>query len=64
MRRTGEDPLAVAKDLIAATFYTDGLETLHGNQTTRRRCRLRAQAYAGAGQYEETRRPLSRPGCS
>ena len=28
MRRTGQDPLTVAEDLIAATYFTDALETL------------------------------------
>ena len=54
MRRTGGDPLAVAQDLISATFYTDGLETLQGISDPKA-LPLRAQAYAGDGQYEEAK---------
>ena len=52
MRRTGQDPLAVAEDLNTATYYSDGLETLHGNENPEA-LPLRAQALAGLGRYEE-----------
>jgi soluble lytic murein transglycosylase len=54
MRRTGGDPLAVAQDLISATFYSDALETLHGI-TDPKALPLRGQAFAGLGQHEEAR---------
>jgi soluble lytic murein transglycosylase len=54
MRRTAKDPLAVAQDLISATFYSDALETLHGS-TDPKALPLRAQAYSGLRQYEEAR---------
>jgi soluble lytic murein transglycosylase len=52
MRRTGEDPLAVAEDLNAATYYSDALETLRGIDDPEA-LPLRAQALAGLGRYEE-----------
>ncbi len=54
MRRTGSDPLAVAKDLISATFYSDALETLQGTKDPKA-MPLRAQAFAGLGQYDDAR---------
>ncbi len=54
MRRTGGDPLTVAKDLNAATYYSDGLETLAGNDDPKA-LPLRAQALAGLGRYDEAR---------
>jgi soluble lytic murein transglycosylase len=52
MRRTGGDPLAVAEDLINATWYSDALETLRGVDDLEA-LPLRAQALAGLGRYEE-----------
>ena len=52
MRRTGQDPLAVAEDLIAATYYSDALETLRETDDPKA-LPLRAQALAGLGRYEE-----------
>jgi soluble lytic murein transglycosylase len=52
MRRTGQDPLAVAEDLNAATYYSDALETLRGTDDPGA-LPLRAQALAGLGRYEE-----------
>jgi soluble lytic murein transglycosylase len=54
MRRTGGDPLAVAQDLISATFYSDALETLQGI-TDPKALPLRGQAFAGLGKHEEAR---------
>jgi soluble lytic murein transglycosylase len=54
MRRTGRDPLAVANDLIAATFYSDALETLQGVDDPKA-FPLRAQAFAGLQEYEQAR---------
>ncbi|MBL7200045.1 MAG: transglycosylase SLT domain-containing protein [Anaerolineae bacterium] len=55
MRRTGPDPLATARDLIAATYYSDALETLRGIDDPEA-VPLRAQALAGLGRYEEAER--------
>jgi soluble lytic murein transglycosylase len=52
MRRTGQDPLAVARDLNAATYYSDALETLRGLDDPEA-LPLRAQALAGLARYEE-----------
>jgi len=52
MRRTGQDPLAVAKDLNAATWYSDALEMLRGIDDPEA-LPLRAQALAGLARYEE-----------
>lgn len=54
MRRTGPDPLVVARDLIAATFYSDALETLAGRSDPKA-VPLRAQGFAGLGRYEDAR---------
>ncbi len=54
MRRTGPDPLTVAKDLIAATYDKDALETLQGTDDPKA-LPLRAQALAGLGRYDEAR---------
>jgi peptidoglycan lytic transglycosylase len=54
MRRTGGDRLAVAQDLISATFYSDALETLQ-EISDPKALPLRAQALAGMGQYEAAR---------
>jgi len=51
MRRTGQDPLAVAQDLNTAYYFTDALETLR--QTGELEALpLRAEALAGLQQYE------------
>ena len=52
MRRTGQDPLAVAEDLNAATYYSDALETLRGTDDPEA-LPLRARALDGLGRYEE-----------
>lgn len=52
MRRTGQDPLTVAEDLNAATYYSDALETLRGNDDPEA-LPLSARALAGLGRYEE-----------
>ena len=52
MRRTGEDPLAVAEDLNAATYYSDALETLRGVDDPET-LPLHARAMAGLGHYAE-----------
>jgi soluble lytic murein transglycosylase len=52
MRRTGQDPLVVAEDLNTATYYSDAVETLRGNENPEA-LPLRAQALAGLGRYEE-----------
>jgi len=52
MRRTGRDPLAVAGDLNAATYYSDALETLRGIDDPEA-LPLRTRALAGLGRYEE-----------
>ncbi len=52
MRRTGQDPLTVAQDLISATYYSDALETLQGTDDPKV-LPLRAQALAGLGQDDD-----------
>jgi soluble lytic murein transglycosylase len=52
MRRTGQDPLATAEDLNAATYYSDALETLRGINDPEA-LPLRARALGGLGRYEE-----------
>jgi soluble lytic murein transglycosylase len=52
MRRTGQDPLTVAEDLNAATYYSDALETLRGIDDPEA-LPLRARALSGLGRYEE-----------
>ncbi|MFB0538305.1 MAG: transglycosylase SLT domain-containing protein [Anaerolineae bacterium] len=52
MRRTGQDLHAVAEDLNAATYYSDALETLRGNDDPEA-LPLRAQTLSGLGRYEE-----------
>jgi soluble lytic murein transglycosylase len=52
MRRTGRDLLAVAEDLNAATYYSDALETLRGNDDPRA-LPVRARALSGLGRDEE-----------
>lgn len=54
MRRTGQDPLTVAQDLISATYYSDALETLHGIGNPKA-LPLRAQALTGLGQDDDAR---------
>ena len=52
MRRTGQDPLAVAQDLNAALYYSDAVETLHDVQDPKA-LPLRGEALAGLGRYAE-----------
>jgi soluble lytic murein transglycosylase len=52
MRRSGRDPLAIAKDLNAATYCSDALETLRGVDDPKA-LSLRAQGLACLGRYEE-----------
>jgi soluble lytic murein transglycosylase len=52
MRRTGQEPLAVAQDLNAATYHSDALETLRGIDDPEA-LSLRAQALAGLRRDEE-----------
>ncbi|UCC65089.1 MAG: tetratricopeptide repeat protein, partial [Anaerolineae bacterium] len=52
IRRNGQDPLAVAEDLSAATYYSDALETLRGIDDPEA-LPLRARALSGLGRYEE-----------
>ncbi len=52
MRRTGHDPLAVAKDLLAATYNSDALDTLR-NVDDPKAWPLRAEALAALGRYTE-----------
>jgi soluble lytic murein transglycosylase len=52
MRRVGQDPLIVAEDLNAATYYSDALETLRGINDPEA-LPLRARALSGLGRYEE-----------
>jgi soluble lytic murein transglycosylase len=52
MRRTGQDPLTIAEDLNAATYYSDALETLRGIDDPEA-LPLRARALSGLGRYEE-----------
>ncbi len=55
MRRTGQDPLAVAKDLNAAYYYSDALETLRGIEDPEA-LPLRAAALSGLQRLKEARR--------
>ena len=52
VRRTGHDPLAVARDLIDATYFNDALDTLR-TSTDPKAVPLRAEALAGAGRYQD-----------
>ena len=52
MRRTGKDPLAVARDLNAAYYYSDALETLRGVEDPEA-LPLRAVALAGLYRHGE-----------
>ncbi len=52
MRRTGHNPLAVAKDLLAATYSSDALDTLR-NVDDPEAWPLRAQALAALERYAE-----------
>jgi tetratricopeptide (TPR) repeat protein len=54
MRRSGQDPLAVAKDLNTAAYYSDALETLRGIANPKA-LPLRAQALTGLERYEEAK---------
>jgi soluble lytic murein transglycosylase len=51
MRRTGQDPLAVAQDLSNAYYFTDALETLRQTGEIGA-LPLRAEALAGLQQYD------------
>ena len=52
MRRTGPDPLQVAEDLNAASYYSDALETLREVEAPEA-LPLRAEALAGLGRDAE-----------
>jgi soluble lytic murein transglycosylase len=52
MRRTGQDRLAVARDLNANLYYSDALETLRGVEDPEA-LPLRGQALAGLQRHEE-----------
>ena len=52
MRRTGEDPLAVAENLSAAYYHSDALETLRTVEDIQA-MPLRAQALNGLWRFEE-----------
>ena len=52
MRRTGHDPLAVAQDLLAATYSSDALDTLR-NIDDPQAWPVRAQALAAMERYDE-----------
>jgi len=52
MRRTGEDPLAIAKDLNGAFYFSDALETLSTIEEPDA-YPLRAAALSGLGRYEQ-----------
>ncbi len=52
MRRYGADPLTVATDLNAASYYSDALETL-GSLDSDKAVLLRARAYEGLGRYDD-----------
>ncbi|MEA3407253.1 MAG: transglycosylase SLT domain-containing protein [Chloroflexota bacterium] len=52
MRRTGPAPVVVAKDLNAAYYYRDAVETLRGIDALEA-FSVRAQALKGLGRYDE-----------
>ena len=52
MRRVGTDPLQVARDLNAASYYSDALEELYGVEDPDADL-IRAQALSGMGRYED-----------
>lgn len=52
MRSTGQDPLMVARDLNAAYYYSDALETLRGIEDPEA-LPLRAAALSGLKRYDE-----------
>jgi soluble lytic murein transglycosylase len=52
MRRTGQDSITVAKDLIAATYFTDALETLRTIDDVKA-LPVRAEALSALGRYDE-----------
>jgi soluble lytic murein transglycosylase len=52
MRRYGADPLVVAADLNAATYYADALETLASVDSDQATI-LRARAYEGLRRYDD-----------
>ena len=52
MRRTGQDPVAIAEDLNAAYYYSDAVETLRGIDDPEA-LPLRARALRGLRRYEE-----------
>jgi soluble lytic murein transglycosylase len=55
MRRTGQDPRVVARDLNGAYYFTDALETLRQIEDPEA-LPLRAEALAGLQQFAEARR--------
>jgi soluble lytic murein transglycosylase len=57
MRRTAEDPLTVAEDLINAAWFSDALETLR-DVSDPRATPLRGRALGGLGRYEEAENAL------
>jgi len=58
MRRTGQNPLTVADDLINATYFTDALETLRGIDEPEA-LPLRARALVAVGRYDEAQAAYS-----
>jgi len=52
MRRTGQDPVAIAEDLNAAYYHSDALETLRGIDDPEA-LPLRARALRGLRRYDE-----------
>lgn len=55
MRRLGDDPLQVARDLNSASYWSDALEELNGVEDPSAGP-IRARALSGLGRYEEAAR--------